>query len=406
MSRPLRVAVILWALFFAFGACNTNGEAEIVNDPAAEYDRYWNDASRYLAGLEAEAGSVMAPFEAESHYAGHRRYWQETWPPVNERLEKMSNWAATELADANQTDRVVFYPFSGPDFLNAFTFFSNGSDYVLFGLEPAGLPPRLDTMSERERAAYLEKARGSLDSIFRYSFFRTNSMRVDYQNPTMEGLIATLMLFVARKGNRLLIAEPIMIDKDGKLYVQDSAQALETIGEYARSDASQRSDLIPGVRIKFLKPGENIVRTLVYLSVDVSNENFSRKPWFSEYIRSLGPTTTYLKAASYLLHYDSFARVRELIFDVSQMIVQDDSGSPLRYFREGPWDLSFYGNYTQPIPLFRARHQTDLRAVYARPAENGVRPLPFGTGYVYFEGQSNLMVARRSSQRSSASVEN
>ena len=47
--------------------------------------------------------------------------------------------------------------------------------------------------------------------------------------------------------------------------------------------------------------------------------------------------------------------------------------------------------YTGTIDLFKGDEQPDLMALYKDSSK--VKPLPFGTGYKYFKGTSNLQLA-------------
>jgi hypothetical protein len=46
-----------------------------------------------------------------------------------------------------------------------------------------------------------------------------------------------------------------------------------------------------------------------------------------------------------------------------------------------------------PISLFRNRYQTAMRDAYKN--KENVKPLPFGIGYQFREGSSNLMLAKK-----------
>jgi hypothetical protein len=46
-----------------------------------------------------------------------------------------------------------------------------------------------------------------------------------------------------------------------------------------------------------------------------------------------------------------------------------------------------------PISLFRNRYQTAMRDAYKN--KENVKPLPFGIGYQFREGCSNLMLAKK-----------
>jgi hypothetical protein len=89
---------------------------------------------------------------------------------------------------------------------------------------------------------------------------------------------------------------------------------------------------------------------------------------------------------------DGFSRVREFLLGHSQMIVQDDSGIPIRYFSPDKWNLRLFGTYVGPIELFKQHYQPRLAELYAQsnPPEFGI-----GFGYQWNYHKSNLIVATR-----------
>ena len=104
-----------------------------------------------------------------------------------------------------------------------------------------------------------------------------------------------------------------------------------------------------------------------------------------------GTGNVYLKAASYLLHESYFSRIRSFLLDQGASVLQDDSGIPLRFFRNGGWRLWFFGNYSGTLDIFKRYYQGDLQAAFATPGT--AVPLPFGTGYKWRIGESNLLLA-------------
>ena len=65
---------------------------------------------------------------------------------------------------------------------------------------------------------------------------------------------------------------------------------------------------------------------------------------------------------------------------------------PIKFVDRNKWDITLFGSYYAPIPLFRNRVQIDLRQAYK---DGNVKPLPFGIGYQYRKGTSNLMLAAK-----------
>jgi len=112
-----------------------------------------------------------------------------------------------------------------------------------------------------------------------------------------------------------------------------------------------------------------------------------------EFLKKRNIASSYLKSASYLLHKPDFSIMRDLILTESEAVLQDDSGIPVKYFDPQSFDIQLFGTYTQPIPLFAGSFQSDLKALY--DSSKTVRELPFGIGYQFQTGTSNLMLATK-----------
>jgi len=150
------------------------------------------------------------------------------------------------------------------------------------------------------------------------------------------------------------------------------------------------------VQIFYRTESEGPVHSVAYFSTDISNGGLKETPYFLPAIKSAfsDPTIGYLKAASYLMHRDSFSDIRSFIMDETEFLLGDSSGIPIKYMKDGRWDLTYYGRYDQPINLFRVRHQPDLKADF-RNKENDIRPLPFGIGYNYIKGTSHMVLGTK-----------
>ena len=70
---------------------------------------------------------TAAPFNQlvkDPQWISYSKSFDTTWKRVDEKsLVKIKHWADTELTQINKETKTLFYPFSGPDFLYANTFF-------------------------------------------------------------------------------------------------------------------------------------------------------------------------------------------------------------------------------------------------------------------------------------------
>jgi hypothetical protein len=358
--------------------------------PKVTPDRQYNDIARFISGLEGEEGSAMIAYESNPAWKSYSESTEAQWKSMEAKLPKMRTWAEKELSHINKKGGTLFYPFAGADFLHATTFFPEFDEIVMMGLEPIGTMPNFENINKRSSIpAYFNGMRQSLISILQYSFFQTLHMANDFNKRVaydIDGTLAVLMFFVTRTGHRILKYEKVALGATGEIISADKAVQ----GAYYGTKITYRRED---------KPDEQ--KNLYYFAVNLGNEPYSllaglpKRQDLVKYIESLNITATYLKSASYLMYNGSFNTIRDLILDNSPYLLQDDSGMPLASVvnSKHKWDLIFYGVYAGPIPLFANRWQNDMKVAYQKPEQ--VRPLPFGIGYQYKEGSSNLMLATK-----------
>lgn len=336
----------------------------------------WTDISKLLAGMKVGEDSEFSEVQKRPTWVSHHSFLEDAFGKLeDQQLSKVRQWAATEIADLHRSTQPLFYPFSGPDILYANTFFPKAEEYVLIALEPVGPLPDFSQLSTEQQNLKLLEAKNSLFAILQYSFFRTNDMKVDLQK---QGVLPVLLVFLARTNNRVLDVEYIGIDSSG---------TVQSTNEKAKG-------MVPGVKVTFTAADEDKPRTLYYFSTDLSDDGLKKTPQLAQFVDNLDQPNTYLKAASYLMHYDStFKQIRELTLAKATNLLQDDSGMPVRVFDDNQWNLTFYGNYTAPRAPFTAEeYQTDLNQIYQKNAK--IQRLNFGIGYNFGPNESNLMLAK------------
>jgi hypothetical protein len=348
--------------------------AVVTTEPSGSNE--FNDTARFIAGMPPEPGSIFADRSNTPEWKKYSASFDKSWSKLDtQRLAPMRKWANEELHTASDAT-TVFYPFSGPDMLHALTFFPKADKYVLVALEPVGTVPTFKDITPEALDTYFATVARSLDSLLSFSFFKTDDMKVDVKKD-LEGTVPILMLFLERTGNRIEDIKPVEIDPDGEIVKAGSSK--------------QGTHISEGVDILF-KAADGSQRHAYYFSVNVDNDHLKKSP-FRTYMMNMGKVNTYVKSASYLMHKDYFSTMRDAILEHSAMLVQDDSGIPYRFIKPDKWDVSLYGVYASPIAMFKEHKEQDLVDAYKEP--NRAKPLPFGIGYNWRMGQSNLLVARK-----------
>jgi hypothetical protein len=291
------------------------------------------------------------------------------------RLNKMKAWADKELLN-NKSNTTVFYPFSGPDFLNANILYPNADQYIMMGLEPIGYLPDICNMPPDSVNSYLDEIKKSMRDTFKHSYFITSRMKVEMKKTKVNGTIPLMSFFIKRTGHHIVSIQRIGVDSSGKWQIVDSLRNTKNI--------------VPGVKIDFLSLSGGKVQSAFYFRIDISDKNLGENQGFKKYLSQLPQSRTFLKAASYLMHHDSFSIIRSIIFDISSTILQDDSGIAYKYFDQAKWDIKLYGKYSKPENEFSNISEPDLVKAYKHST---FRPLPFNLGYNWGTDHTSILYA-------------
>ena len=116
-----------------------------------------------LAGLRPSAGSPLVGLTQGGAWQGHADRFNAMFSNVeNRQLKRIRAWSSAKLKDPSP---VLFYMFSGPDFLEANAFFPNATTYVMAGLEPTGPIPDLTKASRESLASGMRGIEVSLRSL-------------------------------------------------------------------------------------------------------------------------------------------------------------------------------------------------------------------------------------------------
>jgi hypothetical protein len=350
---------ILMALLVISASCaslaQTAGVPQTARSSFPQSAATLDETARFLAGMPVTG--ALEPLTHDPAWQEHAQAMDEAW----KRKEQQQIWPIRQwmLANAPQYHRssdTAFYMFSGPDFLYASIFFPLSSNYILAGLEPVGNVPDLTLVPPEMLRADLLSLRSSMNSILKFQYFITKEMRADLGRGNVSGTLPILYVFLARLG-------------------------------YTVNDVTRVTSPAEGVKITFT--GGEQPQTLYYFKTDLAG---SANSAFLRWCTARGPGLSLLKAASFLMHGDGFSGVRNFLLQNSRVIIQDDSGIPLRMFPKG-WKVNCYGRYVAHHEEFEKYHQPDLAAIYE---QNPPPPaLGFAFGYHWQKEDGILMLATR-----------
>jgi hypothetical protein len=313
-------------------------------------------------------------------------FWKEyktsidtPWARITtERLDRMTKWSKDELIPKINDTALMFYPFSGPDFLNASLLFPNSNEYIFIAMEKLGSIPNLYEMDEENLKGYLDAVNFALRDIYKRSYFITGNMDQDLRKQKVDGVLPLLYVFLHRTGHEIYDVGYYRLENDGVTFTEIDKP-------------TNSLDITECVKFKILRKGDNKLRNFTYFYADISNDGFLKNPVFLQYLKNLRNCNSFIKSASYLSHYETFSDIRDLVLDKSWSVLEDDTGIPYRYFEE-KWDHYLYGVYEKPIADFQSTYlfQKDLDEEYRTCGK--VKPLDFSLGYHWRTGNQNWML--------------
>jgi hypothetical protein len=330
------------------------------------------DTARLLAGMSASGRDSYEKVRGSNEWLSHQRRMDELWNNFGWRHEgPILAWSNSQIGDL-QRDGGLFYPFSGPDFLFAHTFFPKADTLILCGLEPCEPLPPLHQLSGAEMAAGLGGLVTSVSSVMQFSFFITKDMRRDLVSTRFRGVLPLILAFMARTGHQIESVELVALDGNGVPVISQTG---------------------PGLMIRAHGP-DGAFRRVFYFRQDLSDGSMNANHPLLKFASSTGQPPAFVKSASYLMHDGGFSVIKNYLLTQCRAIVQDPSGIPYRVVRNAGLRLNLYGNYTGTLEMFSEHNQPDLIEAYAR-REHNAQPLNFGVGYMYNPERTCLMVGRR-----------
>ncbi len=396
MKRTL--ALLLIVIAFSAPACKAERAGEAApapsSKPAAPARRarqavpalsVYDDWASLASGLPA-ASPDLKTLESEAAWKEFAAAVGADWKTFDAAiLEPMKAWAREDMRDSWPHASTLFYPFGGPDFVTADAIFPKSSKFILMGLEPVGNLPDLAMATPEWRALFYKDFGGILADFLKRGYFVTQHMNEAFAAGRVDGALPIIAFFLERAGCSILDMKRLAVDERGE-WRETPYEALRKLPRRPY-----------GVRIDYVKPGESgtdAVRTIYYFSCDLANASFAKASPLYRFFDALREVTTYIKSASYLLHYAEFSNIRDLILANSRTILEDDTGVPYRFFKGPEWSVQLYGAYAKPVEDFAGVEQMDLKAAYADPASK-VKPLPFHFGYRWVSKIDNLLLIKR-----------
>ena len=370
--------------FIKIDTIEKNKKSENLNIHLSPIDTFYNNLTQLLGGKDT-VFSFSNNWDTEFIKKYARKVNEKYKKIETNRLKKMGDWNQKNLKRNNQSDTsFVFYPFSGGDFIHLSWMFPKATQYLMVAQEDVGNIPDLYNQDSKFVNKYLSEIDTVLRDIYYKSYFITKNMIEDTKvRSKVNGMLPLIIWALARTEHEIVSIKFGNVNPNGVI-------------EFAAGIDQKNKP--KAVEIMFRKKNTVITKTLTYVSCNISDQGFNSESKFYTYLNNKIPKNcnSFVKSASYLLHYITFKQIRDLIKNKSQFLVQDDTGIPFsNLIQDKCWKIELFGKYEKPVKDFSENlFQSDLDSAFKNESYFKGN-IDFSLGYHWGSQNQNQMVLRK-----------
>ena len=340
-------------------------------------DTFYNALGHLFAGTGLNQKLFNIDSLAFGRYADSMR---NSYIRINTlRLNPLKTWIEQQYIDIQPTpSKNVVYPFSGGDLLHLLQVYPNSENYYLMALEPTGELPQIKGFSKEQTLKMIQEIQSVLRDVFLRSYFITKNMSEDFSTEKyINGVIPLMLWSCIVTGHSIQSVKSVYIDSSGKIFNEKSPK---------------NSKINQGIKVSFFKKNNRQLKHAYYFQYDISNAGVKQNPGYFNYLKSIGSFYSFMKAASYLPHYDDFTQIDNFILSNSKFHLQDDTGIPYYKFQQDSFHTRLFGVYVKPISDFTSNlFQKPLLNAY-QDSSKYFGHLPFSMGYHWSSSKQNQMI--------------
>lgn len=285
--------------------------------------------------------------------------------------------------------KTVVYPFAGGDLSTALTVYPDADEITTLSLEPAGDPHALGRLSDKQLTAALATVEKEMGSLYRSNF----SVTMNMIGAMRGGALPTQLIFslsaLTIHGYEPTAMRYFKLTDAGEIvYLADDDVAKMD----ADKDASKRNRDYADVEIRFHKIGGTREQVYRHIQANLDDAHIKQSPGALAHLEKKGDVAGMTKAASYLLTFDDFNKMRKYVIDHVRWMVSDSTGLAPTYGKPAGFEYETYGTFGSSNMNAGKSIAPVWKALFdAQPA----RDLKFRFGYPDGKLHGHLIIMKR-----------
>ena len=285
--------------------------------------------------------------------------------------------------------KTVVYPFAGGDLSTALTVYPDADEITTLSLEPAGDPRALAKLDDKQLKTALAVVAKEISSLYRSSF----SVTMNMIGAMRGGQLPTQLIFslsaLTIHGYEPISMRYFKLAKDGTInYLTDDDLAkIDKI-----KDVAKRNRALGNVEIKFKKAGGTREQTYRHIMANLDDDHIKSDPSALAHLEKKGAVAGMTKAASYLLTFGVFKKMRQYVIDHVEWMVSDSTGLPPKIGEPAGFEYETHGTYEASNMAAGGPVTPQWKALYKVQPK---RELAFRFGYPDKKLHGHLIIMRK-----------
>jgi hypothetical protein len=272
--------------------------------------------------------------------------------------------------------KTVVYPFAGGDLSTALTVYPNADEITTLSLEPAGDPHALGRLNDKQLTAALATVEKEMGSLYRSNF----SVTMNMIGAMRGGALPTQLIFslsaLTIHGYEPTSMRYFKLDDAGDIVYLTDDDVTKLDGD---KDVSKRNRDYADVEIRFHKIGTTKEQVYRHIQANLDDAHIKSSPGALAHLEKKGDVAGMTKAASYLLTFDDFGKMRKYVVDHIKWMVSDSTGLAPTWGKPAGFEYETYGTFGSsnmaaghsiaPVwkAMFEAQPKRDLKFRFGYP---------------------------------------
>jgi hypothetical protein len=329
--------------------------------------------------------------ELRAVYAAYRKEWADQ--------------AQQFIAQLRPSDlpTTVIYPFGGGDLSSALAVFPDATELTTISLEAAGDIRVIDTIKRDTLANDLDEITLDIRRLYKAAHSTTKSLQAA-SHSTLPGTIMMALAGLAVHDMEPVSLRYFDIEPDGSVKYIASDELEQRAAELARKKIEppkkithywyEQTSAFANVEIQYRPRGHADAPLRVYRHIvaNLDDAHNTADERVLAHLRAKHKVAVMTKAASFLLWYDDFSKIRDYLLANIAWMISDASGIPPSYADPAGFEQLTYGDFTGPYFVIDDKN-TRAEFVKLWKAQPH-RELPFRFGYPDADKHNHLMITR------------